>query len=117
MHRFLPALLLVTACARSAPDEAELVRTAQDEARTFFALLESSDCSQIRPMMQFPGRCDDTLHEYRETHSHLSQVVEAKLDGRDKHTVLVTVDVQSTKHEHHWIARVKWTKDGWKVAL
>src|SRR6266542_1405884 len=107
---------MIAACDRSAPDETELLRVAQDETRQFFALLDSSDCSRIAPKMQVPERCEDTLREYRETHSHLSSVLDAKLDGRDKHTVLVTVDVQSTRHLHHWIVRAKWSKDGWKVA-
>jgi hypothetical protein len=111
------ALIVVAACARTTPSERELVAGAQDETRRFFALAEGGDCDHLEQMMQLPAHCKDMVHEFAETHAHLLAIDEAKLDGRDKHVVLVTVQAQTTKELRHWIVRAKWTADGWRLAL
>ena len=115
--RLASALIVVAACARSTPSERELVAGAQDETRKFFALAEGADCDHLAPMMQLPERCKDMVQEFQETHAHLLSIDEAKLDGRDKHVVLVAVQAQTTKELRHWIVRAKWTTDGWRLAL
>jgi len=109
--------LLLTACARSTPGEHELVSDAQDQARKFFALGEGGDCDQLSKLMQHPETCQQIVKQFIDTHTHLLGVTGAKLDGRDKDTVLVTVDAQEKAIVHHWIVRAKWTKEGWKLAL
>lgn len=108
---------MLAACARSEPSERELLSGAQDATRTFFALGEGGDCKQLAPMLQRPATCDDLVRQFRDTHAHLSQVLGAKIDGRDKHMVLVSVDATAPEHVHHWIVRAKWTSSGWKLAL
>lgn len=116
MHGAL-ALLLLVACARSEPSERELVAAAQDETRKFFALGEAGDCDRLAQMMQRPATCEGLVHQFRETRVHLSKIAGAKLDGRDKHMVLVTVEAVAPERTHQWIVRAKWTPDGWKLAL
>ena len=113
----LAALLVITACARSTPGEHELVSEAQDETRTFFALGEAGNCDKLAAMMQRPETCKDLTRQFLESHTHLTKVVSAKLDGRDKETVLVSVEAQEKTTVHEWIVRAKWTKQGWKFAL
>jgi hypothetical protein len=115
--RLAPALVLIAACARSAPSESDLVAAAQDETRQFFALAEGGDCDHLEHRMQLPALCKNMVHEFAETHAHLLSIDEAKLDGRDKHVVLVSVSAQTTKELRHWIVRAKWTADGWRLAL
>ena len=111
------ALIVLAACARSGPSERELVSAGQDATRTFFALGEAGDCSQLAHMLQRPSTCEELVAQFRETHAHLSKIEGAKLDGRDKQLVLVSVVATAPEHIHHWIVRAKWTPDGWKLAL
>lgn len=115
--RPLALLLITAACARSAPSEHELVSDAQDQTRKFFALGEGGDCDQLTKLMQRPETCASLVKQFLETRTHLTKIVEAKVDGRDKETVLVSVEAQEAKTVHHWIVRAKWTKEGWKLAL
>lgn len=110
-------LILLTACARSTPSGHELVSEAQDQTRTFFALGESGNCDKLAGMLQRPETCKDLARQFLETHTHLTKIVSAKLDGRDKETVLVSVEAQEKATVHEWIVRAKWTKQGWKLAL
>jgi len=115
-----PALVLIVAlaaCHRGAPSQEELVAGAQDETRQFFALAESGDCKTLTAQLAHPETCDTMVEEFRQTHTHLRSITGAKLDGRDPEMVLVTVEAPSKKFEHTFIVRVKWTPDGWKVAL
>ncbi len=57
------------------------------------------------------------VKQFVETRTHLTSIDNAKLDGRDKETVLVNVQAQEKATVHHWIVRAKWTADGWKLAL
>ena len=109
--------MMLTACARSTPSGHELVSEAQDQTRTFFALGESGNCDKLAPMLQRPDTCKDLTRQFLETHTHLTKIVSAKLDGRDKETVLVSVEAQEKAITHQWIVRAKWTKQGWKFAL
>lgn len=111
------ALLLFTACARSAPSEHELVSAAQDATRTFFALGEAGDCAKLGSMMQRPSDCERLVQQFRETRVHLTKIAGSKLDGRDKQVVLVSVDATAPDKVHHWIVRAKWTPEGWKLSL
>ena len=115
--RLAATLVLIAACTRSTPSDGELVAGAQDETRHFFALAEGGDCGHLEPMMQLPAQCKDMVREFQETHAHLLAIEDAKLDGRDKHIVLVSVQAQTTKELRHWIVRAKWTPDGWRLAL
>lgn len=108
---------MLTACARSIPGERELVSEAQDQTRTFFALGESGNCDKLAPMLQRPETCKELARQFLETHTHLKKIVSSKLDGRDKDTVLVSVEAQEKAVIHSWIVRAKWTKQGWKFAL
>jgi len=67
--------------------------------------------------MQRPALCEDLVRQLRETHAHLSKIEDAKLDGRDKRVVLVSVEATAPEHVHHWIVRARWTAEGWKLAL
>lgn len=112
------ALLVIAACSRSgAPSEDELVSDAQDQTRKFFAHGEGGDCDQLSKLMQRPETCAALVKQFLETRTHLTKISGAKLDGRDKDTVLVTVEAQEKDTIHHWIVRAKWTKEGWKLAL
>lgn len=111
------AVVVLAACSHSPPSESELVASAQDETRQFFALAEGNDCAHLEHMMLLPASCKDTVHQFQETHAHLLSIDSAKLDGRDKHVVLVDVTAQTTKELRHWIVRAKWTADGWRLAL
>lgn len=115
--RTVTLLLLLAACTRSGPSEHELLSDGQDQTRAFFALGESGDCSQLAPMMQQPAMCEKLVQQFRDTHAHLDKIQGAKIDGRDKHMVLVNVDATSPGHVYHWIVRATWTPQGWKLAL
>jgi hypothetical protein len=115
--RIVVALVFVAACSRSTPSESELLAEAQDQTRTFFALGEGGDCERLAGMMQRPNDCKGVVQQFRETHAHLTKIESVKLDGRDKHVVLVSVEATAPEHVHHWIVRAKWTADGWKLAL
>ena len=115
--RLAVALIVLGACARSTPSERDLLSEAQDETRRFFALAEGFDCGELGKLMQKPETCENLVRQFKETHAHLTQIDEAKLDGRDKKTVLVMVQAQAETTVHHWIVRAKWTSDGWKLAL
>jgi hypothetical protein len=110
-------LLILVACSRSEPSERDLVAGAQDETRKFFALGEAGDCERLAPMLQRPQSCEGLVRQFRETHVHLSKIEGAKLDGRDKHVVLVTVEAVAPERTHRWIVQAKWTAGGWKFAL
>jgi hypothetical protein len=111
------ALFVLVACARSTPSEHELVSAAQDETRVFFALGEGGDCGKLAPKLQRPNECEDLVRQFRETRTHLTKIEGAKLDGRDKQTVLVSVEASAPERVHHWIVRAKWTPEGWRFAL
>ena len=111
------ALFIFAACARSTPSEHELVSESQDETRTFFALGEAGDCGKLGPKLERPGECENLVRQFRETHVHLAKIEGAKVDGRDKHVVLVSVEAQSPEKIHHWIVRARWTPEGWRFAL
>jgi hypothetical protein len=115
--RFVPALIVVLACKSSQPSERELIADAQDQTRTFFALGEGGDCERLAGMMLRPAGCAELVKQFKDTHAHLSKIEGAKLDGRDKETVLVSVEATAPEHVHHWIVRAKWTTEGWKLAL
>ena len=115
--RFASALVVLVACTRSAPSERELIASAQDETRRFFALGEGGDCTQLARMMQRPAQCENLVRQFRETRAHLTKIESAQLDGRDKHVVLVRVEATATDRVHQWIVRARWTEDGWKLAL
>lgn len=115
--RTVLALVVVAACARSTPSEPELLSAAQNETRRFFAIGESGDCDELSALMQRPGDCQNLVHQFKESHVHLTKIEGAKLDGRDKHVVLVSVQAQSPERVHQWIVRAKWTREGWKLAL
>lgn len=117
MNRLALVLVAVSACHRDAPSQEELLRDAQDETRQFFALAEGGDCKALAPRLAHPELCEPMVDEFKKTHTHLASVTGAKIDGRDPHLVLVTVEAPSTKYQHSWIVRVKWTDAGWKVAL
>lgn len=117
MRPSLALLLIATACARSAPSEHELVSEAQDQTRRFFALGEGGDCEQLTKLMQRPETCAALVQQFLETRTHLKTIADAKLDGRDKDTVLVSVEALEKDKVHRWIVRAKWTKEGWKLAL
>ncbi len=109
---------MIAACSRSgAPSEDSLVSDAQDQTRKFFAFGEGGDCEQLSKLMQRPETCPELVRQFVETRTHLSKITGAKLDGRDKETVLVSVEAQEKATTHLWIVRAKWTKDGWKLAL
>ena len=108
---------MAVGCARSEPSERELLSVAQDATRTFFAQAEACDCHQLAPMLQRPKTCDGLVQQFQETHTHLSKIVGAKLDGRDKHMVLVNVDATGEHEVYHWIVRATWTPEKWKFAL
>jgi hypothetical protein len=115
--RFAVSILFLGACARSTPSERVLVSEAQDETRRFFALAEGSDCGELGKLMLKPESCESLVKQFKDTHAHLTQIDEAKLDGRDKQMVLVMVQAQAETTVHHWIVRAKWTSKGWKLAL
>lgn len=115
--RFTIPLLILLACCRSEPSDSELLSAGQDATRTFFAQAEGGDCHQLASMLQRPQSCDGLVQQFRETHTHLSKIDGATLDGRDKHMVLVTVEASGESKAYHWIVRAKWTPNGWKLAL
>lgn len=115
--RLAIAAVLLAACSHSPPSESELLASAQDETRQFFALAEGGDCGHLQHMMLLPDSCKNMVQQFTETHAHLLAIDGAKLDGRDKHVVLVEVQAQTTKELRHWIVRAKWTADGWRLAL
>jgi hypothetical protein len=115
--RFTIPLLILVGCARSEPSERELLSAGQDATRTFFAQAEAGDCSQLSGMLQRPQACDGLVKQFRETHTHLSKILGAKIDGRDKHTVLVNVEASGEQQVFHWIVRATWTPEKWKFAL
>lgn len=68
-------------------------------------------------MMQHPDTCELLVRQFIETKTHLSKIIDAKLDGRDPHMVLVNIEALEEAKIHRWIVRAKWTKQGWKLAL
>src|SRR5205823_5801888 len=104
-------------CHRGTPSRDELLSEGQNQARQFFALAEGADCAQLRPLMARPEGCDEVVRDFKASHSHLSEIEEAKVDGRDAHMVLVTCLIHSAKHDHRWIVRATWSPHGWKVDL
>jgi hypothetical protein len=112
-----PLLIAVSACHHAAPSQEELLETAPNQTRQFFALAEGGDCKALAPLLAHPETCDSMVEEFKRTHTHLSSIVGTKIDGRDPMLVLVTVDAPSTKFDHTFVVRVKWTEAGWKVAL
>ena len=106
-----------TACHRGAPTDDDLVREAQDQTRTFFSLAEGGDCEQLTKLLARPESCHEFVHEMQETHTHLTSIDGARIDGRDPHMVLVSVHAQAGKLAHAWVVHAKWTADGWKVSM
>ncbi len=117
MRWLLFPVVLLAACHHAPPSPEELLREAQDTTRQFFAVAEGGDCAQLAPVLARPAGCAAMVEEFKATHSHLSQIEGVRIDGRDPQVVLVTVKVNSTKHEHTWVVRAKWTADGWRFAL
>ena len=110
-------LALAAACKRGEPAADELIAEAKDQTRRFFALAEGGDCAELAELLPRPATCEGLVLQMRETKTHLTSVDGAKIDGRDRHLVLVNVTAQATKHTHRWIVHAKWTPDGWKVSL
>jgi len=117
VSRLAIVLVAVSACNHAAPSQEELLRDAPDQTRKFFAMAEGGDCEHLKPLLARPDGCADMVEEFKKSHTHLASVVGAEIDGRDPHVVLVKVDAPSTKFDHTWVLRVKWTEDGWKVSL
>lgn len=115
--RFTITLLILASCARSEPGERELLSAAEDATRTFFAHGEAGDCGELAPMLQRPSTCESLVSQFKETHVHLSKIESAKIDGRDKHMALVSVEAAGPTQVYHWIVRATWTPNGWKLAL
>jgi len=115
--RLFVVIAVAAACKRGEPTTDELLAGAQDQTRRFFALAEGGDCAALAELLPRPETCEGLVLQMRETKTHLTAIEGAKLDGRDRHLVLVNVTAQATKHTHRWIIHAKWTPGGWKVSL
>ncbi len=129
---------LLSACSRgsaatSAPPDAEALPDlssgfgpAEAIVKTFFAAAESSDCATLAKILIVPDGgvltaegCESITHDFTESKAHLIRFLDVKSDGRDKHVVLVTseVEFQSKKYGnlHQWVIRAEWRGGAWKV--
>lgn len=104
--------------------EAHPPAPAQAEAavRRFFTALPAGDCGVLEGMLalEHPGRgCAEVVAEMNQHHLRLREVVDAKVDGRDAHAVIVRARVEQDgkARDAPMLLRVEQRAGGWKLRM
>ncbi|GAC1393370.1 MAG: hypothetical protein NVSMB47_00550 [Polyangiales bacterium] len=105
------------------PDYSGGLAPAEDAVKAFFKATETGDCDTLGRLMILDKPwskevCDGVIEDFKRNNAHIGRIVESKIDGRDKHVVLVTTIVVYQKEsgaEHTWVVRTEWRGGAWKV--
>ncbi len=129
------ALVASAACSRSSSDAPrpaasgsatalpgpEAIAQARDAARQFFLAADAGDCPALTRMRRdgwTDEACEDFVHHYKANRTRLTELSDAKPDGRNRSVILVTALLEMPGKDdkpHRWVLPIEKRADGWKV--